>query len=216
MTTLHAGGKFDGGGYKVSGGLHGVGVSAVNALSERMEVEVWRDGHVYQQDYERGIPKGPVEEVKALPIARQAETGTRITFRFDPTIFKEVEGYRYETLLQRLREMAFVTKGVTIRFRDERQTPAREMTFYFEGGITSFVRYINRNRGVLHPVVYVERDVSGWGDTPDRPARRPDPDHQRLRPQAKPLEGERVQLQRRGHPRGADGHRLYQAPRPAV
>jgi DNA gyrase subunit B len=163
MTTLHAGGKFDGGGYKVSGGLHGVGVSAVNALSERMEVEVWRDGHAYQQNYERGIPQGPVEKVKALPKTRQDETGTRTTFRFDPTIFKDVEGYRYETLVQRFREMAFVTKGVTIRFLDERQTPAREMTFYFEGGITSFVRYINRNRGVLHPVVYVERDVNGLG-----------------------------------------------------
>jgi DNA gyrase subunit B len=163
MTTLHAGGKFDGGGYKVSGGLHGVGVSAVNALSEWMEVEVVRNGQVFRQRYERGIPTGPVEAVAKLPKARAGETGTRTTFRFDPTIFKEVEGYRYETLLQRLREMAFVTKGVTIRFRDDRQTPAREMTFYFEGGITSFVRYINRNRGVLHPVVYVEKDVNGIG-----------------------------------------------------
>ncbi len=163
MTTLHAGGKFDGGGYKVSGGLHGVGVSAVNALSEWTEVEVWRDGQMYRQRYERGIPIGDVEAVGKLPKARAGETGTRIAFRFDPTIFKDVEGYRYDTLVQRLREMAFVTKAVTIRFRDERQTPAREMTFYFEGGITSFVRYINRNRGVLHPVVYVERDVNGMG-----------------------------------------------------
>jgi DNA gyrase subunit B len=147
MTTLHAGGKFDGGGYKVSGGLHGVGVSAVNALSEWMEVGVKRDGKIYRQRYEQGIPTGSVEEVGKLPRGHQKETGTKITFRFDPTIFKDVEGYRYETLVQRFREMAFVTKGVTIRFRDERRSPAREMTFYFEGGITSFVRYLNRNRG---------------------------------------------------------------------
>jgi len=163
MTTLHAGGKFDGGGYKVSGGLHGVGVSAVNALSEWMEVEVKRDGKVYRQRYERGVPTGPVEVVATLPKARQHETGTRSTFRFDETIFKGVEGYRYDTLVQRFREMAFVTKGVTIHFRDERESPPREMTFYFEGGITSFVRYLNRNRNVLHPVVYVEKNVDGVG-----------------------------------------------------
>jgi DNA gyrase subunit B len=163
MTTLHAGGKFNGGGYKVSGGLHGVGVSAVNALSEWMEVEVRRDGGVYRQRYERGTPSGPVENVGKLPKTRQNERGTRTSFRFDPTIFKGVEGYRYETLIQRFREMAFVTKAVTIRFRDERETPARDMTFYFEGGITSFVRYLNRNRGTLHPVVYVEREVDGIG-----------------------------------------------------
>jgi DNA gyrase subunit B len=163
MTTLHAGGKFNGGGYKVSGGLHGVGVSAVNALSEWTEVEVRRGGQIYRQRYERGIPTGDVKAVGKLPKAHAGETGTHTTFRFDPTIFKDVEGYRYDTLVQRFREMAFVTKAVTIHFRDERQTPVREMMFYFEGGITSFVRYINRNRGVLHPVVYVERDVNGMG-----------------------------------------------------
>jgi DNA gyrase subunit B len=163
MTTLHAGGKFDGGGYKVSGGLHGVGVSAVNALSEWMEVEVKRNGQVHHQRYERGIPMGPVEAIRHLPKGHEQETGTRTIFRFDPTIFKEVDGYRFETLVQRFREMAFVTKGVTIRFRDERITPPREMTFYFEGGLTSFVRYLNRNRGVLHPVVYVEKEVDGLG-----------------------------------------------------
>ncbi len=163
MTTLHAGGKFDGGGYKVSGGLHGVGVSAVNALSEWMEVEVKRDGKVFRQRYERGVPTGPVEVVATLPKGHEHETGTRSTFRFDRTIFKEVEGYRYETLVQRFREMAFVTKGVTIHLRDERESPVREMTFYFEGGITSFVRYLNRNRNVLHPVVYVEKNVDSIG-----------------------------------------------------
>jgi DNA gyrase subunit B len=163
MTTLHAGGKFNGGGYKVSGGLHGVGVSAVNALSEWMEVEVKRDGRAYQQRYERGMPTGPVQVAGTLPKGREHETGTQSTFRFDPTIFKGVDGYRYETLVQRFREMAFVTKGVTLYFRDERETPAREMTFHFEGGVVSFVRYLNRNREVLHPVVYVEKEVDGVG-----------------------------------------------------
>jgi DNA gyrase subunit B len=163
MTTLHAGGKFNGGGYKVSGGLHGVGVSAVNALSEWMEVEVHRAGKIYHQRYERGVPVASVKEVGPLPKGHERDTGTRSTFRFDETIFKDGGGYRYETLVQRFREMAFVTKGVTIYFRDERETPAREMTFYFEGGVTSFVRYLNRNRGVLHPVVYVEKEVDGVG-----------------------------------------------------
>ena len=163
MTTLHAGGKFNGGGYKVSGGLHGVGVSAVNALSRWLEVVVKRDGKLYRQRYERGIPAGPVEAVADLPPDRHGETGTCTTFRYDELIFKDAESYRFEALAQRFREMAFVTKGITLRFRDEREQPAREMTFYFEGGITSFVRYLNRNRGVLHPVVCVEKEVDGVG-----------------------------------------------------
>jgi DNA gyrase subunit B len=163
MTTLHAGGKFNGGGYKVSGGLHGVGVSAVNALSEWVEVDVRRGGQIHRQRYQRGMPTGPVEVIGKLSKGHENETGTQTTFRFDPTIFKEVDGYRFETLVQRFREMAFVTKGVTIRLVDERTLPAREMIFYFEGGITSFVRYLNRNRGLLHPVVYVEKEVDGVG-----------------------------------------------------
>ena len=164
MTTLHAGGKFDGGGYKVSGGLHGVGVSAVNALSEWLEVVVRRDGRVYRQRYARGVPSGPVDTIADLPRERAGETGTCTTFRYDETIFfQEPGGYRFDALVQRFREMAFVTKGVTIYFRDERETPPREMTFYFEGGIISFVRYLNRNRGTLHPVVYVEKSVDGVG-----------------------------------------------------
>ncbi len=158
MTTLHAGGKFGGGGYKVSGGLHGVGVSAVNALSEWCEVEVRRDGQVYFQRYERGVP---VEPVKVIGKAKPGETGTKTTFKYDPLIFKEDVDYNFNTLVQRFREMAFVTRGVTIFFRDERS--GREMTFYFEGGITSFVRYLNRNRNVLHPVVYVEKEIEGIG-----------------------------------------------------
>ena len=156
MTVLHAGGKFGGGGYKVSGGLHGVGVSAVNALSEWCEVEVKRDGKLHFQRYDRGYPKGPVTVIgKSSP----KETGSKTTFKFDPEIFKGDLDYRFETLSQRFREMAFVTRGVTIYFRDNRVN--REMTFYFEGGITSFVRYLNRNREVLHQVVHVEKENEG-------------------------------------------------------
>ncbi len=157
MTTLHAGGKFGGGGYKVSGGLHGVGVSAVNALSEWCEVEVKRNGQRYFQRYERGHPVTPVQVIGKV---KEGETGTKTTFKFDPEIFKDVE-YRFETLAQRFREMAFVTRGVRIHFLDQRI--GREVTFYFEGGITSFVRFLNRNRQVLHPVVYVEKQVEGIG-----------------------------------------------------
>ena len=156
MTVLHAGGKFGGGGYKVSGGLHGVGVSAVNALSEWCEVEVRRDGKRHFQRYERGYPKAPVAVIgKANP----KDSGTTTTFKFDPEIFKGDLDYRFDTLTQRFREMAFVTRGVTIYFRDARIE--REMTFYFEGGITSFVRYLNRNRDVLHSVVHVEKETDG-------------------------------------------------------
>ncbi|MBN2119165.1 MAG: DNA topoisomerase (ATP-hydrolyzing) subunit B [Anaerolineales bacterium] len=159
MTTLHAGGKFGGGGYKVSGGLHGVGVSAVNALSEWCEVEVHLDGKIHFQRYERGYPKAPV---KVIGKTRADDTGTRVTFKFDPQIFKEDNiDYRFDTLVQRFREYSFVTKGVTLQFVDERSD--REMTFYFEGGITSFVRYLNRNRETLHPVVHVEKDIDNIG-----------------------------------------------------
>ncbi|HEX8990390.1 MAG TPA: DNA topoisomerase (ATP-hydrolyzing) subunit B [Anaerolineales bacterium] len=158
MTTLHAGGKFGGGGYKVSGGLHGVGVSAVNALSEWCEVEVRREGQLHVQRYERGRPLAPV---KAMGKVKGGATGTKVTFKFDKQIFKEDIDYRFDTLSQRFREMAFVTRGVTMYFVDERTD--REVTFYFEGGITSFVRYLNRNREALHPVVHVEKDVEGMG-----------------------------------------------------
>ena len=154
MTTLHAGGKFDGSSYKVSGGLHGVGVSAVNALSEWCEVVVRRDGKKYLQRYERGYPTGPLEVIGKV---NPKDTGTSTTYKYDTQIFEGDFDYRYETLVQRFREMAFVTRGVTIYFQDERS--GREMTFYFEGGITSFVRYLNRNRKVLHPVVHAEKDV---------------------------------------------------------
>ncbi len=156
MTTLHAGGKFGGGSYKVSGGLHGVGVSAVNALSEWCEVQVYREGKVHFQRYERGYPTAPMQVTGKID---PKVTGTVITFKFDAEIFKGDLDYRFDTLAQRFREMAFVTRGVTLYFLDERSD--REMTFYFEGGITSFVRYLNRNREVLHPVVHVEKEVDG-------------------------------------------------------
>ena len=159
MTKLHAGGKFGGGGYKVSGGLHGVGVSAVNALSEWCEVEVKRDGQVHFQRYERGHPQEPVKVIGK--VKKPGDTGTKTTFKYDPLIFTEALEFRFDTLIQRFREMAFVTRGTTIYFLDERTN--REMTFYFEGGITSFVRYLNRNREILHPVVYVEKEIEGIG-----------------------------------------------------
>ena len=158
MTKLHAGGKFGGGGYKVSGGLHGVGVSAVNALSEWLEVEVRREGQVWRQRFERGIPVTAVDVIGKMKPGEP--TGTKTTFQRDAQIF-EVLDYRYETLLQRFREMAFLTRGVTIKFSDLRGKEPRHHTFYFEGGVQSFVRYLNKNRDVLHDPIYVEREIEG-------------------------------------------------------
>lgn len=158
MTVLHAGAKFGGEGYKVSGGLHGVGVSAVNALSEWCEVDVKRDGQIHHQRYERGAPMSPVEVIGKVP---KKETGTKTTFLFDKTIFKGDFTYKFETLVQRFREMAFVTRGVTINLLNE--SDGREMGFYFEGGVTSFVAYLNLNRTVLHPVVHADKEAEGMG-----------------------------------------------------
>jgi DNA gyrase subunit B len=158
MTKLHAGGKFGGGGYKVSGGLHGVGVSAVNALSEWMEVQVCREGRVWRQRFARGIPQTGVDVIGTMKAGERSST--TVTFLRDPQIF-EVLDYRYETLVQRFREMAFLTRGVTITFSDLRESPPRHTTFYFEGGVRSFVSYLNKNRDVLHPPIYVERDMEG-------------------------------------------------------
>jgi len=145
LTTLHAGGKFgDGGGYKVSGGLHGVGVSVVNALSERLHLEIRRDGHVWSQDYERGKPQGPL-----APGAATEETGTTLTFQPDAEIFEEVE-FDFQTLAERLRETAFLTRGLKIELVDERgQT--NSVAFQYEGGIEDFVRHLNENKDTLHP-----------------------------------------------------------------
>ena len=159
MTVLHAGGKFGHSSYKVSGGLHGVGVSAVNALSEWCEVHVYRDGHEYYQRYQRGIPQEPVKEIGKCP---PNKTGTTTTFKFDREIFKGDVDFNFNTLAQRFREMAFVTRNVKIKMVDERP-PEKETTFLFEGGIVSFVRYINRNRDVLHNVFYVEKEIDNIG-----------------------------------------------------
>ncbi len=158
-TTLHAGGKFDNAAYKVSGGLHGVGAAAVNALSEWMEVTVRREGYVWMQRYERGVPQAPVKKMRKLK--RGEKTGTTTHFRFDETIFEDAE-YKFETLMNRFREMAFVTSGVFLKLRDERPSLPREMSFYFEGGVKSFVRYLNRNRKPIHPEpVYAQKEMDG-------------------------------------------------------
>ena len=154
MTMLHAGGKFGNGGYKVSGGLHGVGVSAVNALSEWCVVQVCLNGKLHQQKYKTGIPEAPVEVIGTCP---QEKNGTKTTFKFDKTIFKDDITFRFETLVTRFREMAFVTRKVRIQLIDERND--KEMNFYFDGGIISFVKYINRNRTSLHSVVYAEKEI---------------------------------------------------------
>ncbi len=150
-TVLHAGGKFGGGGYKVSGGLHGVGVSVVNALSSWMRVESARDGHVWSQEYERGKPKTGV--IKMGPQGERR--GTTTSFRADTEMFETTE-FSFETISQRLRESAYLTKGVWITLIDERID--RERSFYFEGGLQSFVRHLNRNKEALHnKPIYVER-----------------------------------------------------------
>ncbi|HET9318686.1 MAG TPA: DNA gyrase subunit B, partial [Bryobacteraceae bacterium] len=145
MTKLHAGGKFDSKSYKVSGGLHGVGVSCVNALSERLELEIWRDGFTWQQEYACGIPKGPLQ--KAGKAGRK--TGTRVTFRPDPTIM-EVIKFNYDTLAQRLRELAFLNKGLKITLTDEREEPVKSHEFLYSGGIAEFIKHLNRGKSVLH------------------------------------------------------------------
>jgi len=151
MTVLHAGGKFGGGGYKVSGGLHGVGASVVNALSELCEVIVKRDGHIWKQGFSRGKTISPFEK-----IGDTEESGTRTHFKPDPEIFEEIE-FDYDTLSQRLRELAFLNKGIRINITDERTDKKNE--FHYEGGIKSFVEYLNRNKGKVHnEPVYIEGD----------------------------------------------------------
>ncbi|HUC93587.1 MAG TPA: DNA topoisomerase (ATP-hydrolyzing) subunit B [Paenibacillus sp.] len=150
MTVLHAGGKFGGEGYKVSGGLHGVGVSVVNALSEKVVVEVRRDGSIYQQEYQRGVPQYDIRVIGETDI-----TGTSVTFKPDPDIFTETTVFEYETLQSRIRELAFLNKGIEISLKDERTDASN--TYKYEGGIIEFVKYLNRNREALHEnPIYVE------------------------------------------------------------
>ena len=150
MTVLHAGGKFDKDSYKVSGGLHGVGVSVVNALSEWLIVEVKRDGKVYQQEYERGVPKYPVKEIgKCKP----NETGTTVTFLPDSEIFKSTK-FKFETLAERMMELAYLNKNITIEIKDELE--GEEAIYHFKGGLVEFVKYLDENRESLHKPIYIE------------------------------------------------------------
>src|ERR1700741_1251526 len=142
MTVLHAGGKFDSDTYKVSGGLHGVGVSVVNALSDWLELEIWRDGEVWEQSYACGVPKS-----KLKVTGKTRKTGTKITFHPDPTIFPSVV-FSYDLLAQRLREYAFLNKGLKITLQDERSDKSVE--FRFSGGIVEFVKHLNKGKQVLH------------------------------------------------------------------
>ncbi len=150
MTVLHAGGKFGGGGYKVSGGLHGVGVSVVNALSTKVVVQVKRDGHIYQQEYHRGVPQYDIKI-----IGDTDDHGTTVTFLPDPEIFTETTEYDYNTLLTRIRELAFLNKGIALTLTDERTGASNY--FKYEGGIIEYVKYLNEKKEPLHEQpIYVE------------------------------------------------------------
>src|SRR5260221_1670332 len=161
MTKLHAGGKFDSKSYKVSGGLHGVGVSVVNALSERLELEIWRDGFTWQQEYACGDPKGPLQKIGKAG----RKTGTRVTFKADPSIM-EATKFNYDTLPQRLRELAFLNKGLKITLSDEREEPTKTHEFLYSGGIAEFIKHLNRGKTVLHdkPIYFEgEKDLPNGG-----------------------------------------------------
>ena len=160
MTTLHAGGKFGGGAYKVSGGLHGVGSSVVNALSSWMRVDVARDGNHFHQEYERGIPTAPMFEDGAIKPTDTLQQGTAVTFMADEAIFGPLN-YDHDTLIQRFREMAYLNKGIWLTFKSEAR-PEHDRTFYFEGGIASFVRQLNHNREALQDEpFYMEKQGEG-------------------------------------------------------
>jgi DNA gyrase subunit B len=161
MTTLHAGGKFDGQGYKVSGGLHGVGASVVNALSEWLEMEIRRDGHVWTQRYERGFPKGPLG--KARKLKRGEGTGTTISFMPDPEVFTETVELSFDTLSRRFRESAFLNRGLKIRLVDEREE-GREVAYQYEGGIKDFVAHINEAKDPVHKTVFYFHREEEVGD----------------------------------------------------
>ncbi len=159
MTVLHAGGKFGGGGYKVSGGLHGVGISVVNALSEWVEVTVWREEKVHTQRFERGIP---VTELIAKPSEDEERTGTSVTFMPDTQIFTTGIEFDYNTLSGRLRELGYLNAGVRITFTDHRLAEPRIETYYYEGGIQEYVAYMNREKEPLHQeVVYIQGEKNG-------------------------------------------------------
>ncbi len=152
LTTLHAGGKFDNNSYKVSGGLHGVGASVVNALSEWFEVEIHRDGIEYYQRYERGVTQCELQERGATE-----KTGTRITFKADPLVFSECNEYDFEILRLRIQQMAFLNKGITFVITDKRSVDGQSQTYRYDGGIREYVEYLNKNKDILHEdVIYAE------------------------------------------------------------
>ena len=154
LTVLHAGGKFGGGGYKVSGGLHGVGISVVNALSKWLVADVYRDGKIYRQNYEKGMTTSSLEVV-----GESHHTGTIITFMPDETIFDEVE-FKYETLENRLRELAFLNKGVKIVFEDKREGSERKKEFHYDGGLVEFVKYLNKTKTPIHEdIVHIDKKI---------------------------------------------------------
>src|SRR6476620_1341306 len=153
MTKLHAGGKFDSNAYKVSGGLHGVGVSVVNFLSERLHLEIWREGKTYEQEYARGIPVAPLKQT-----GKTRRRGTKITFKPDAQIFTETS-FSFDKLSERLREKAFLNKGIRITIKDEREEPERSHEFYYKGGIAEFVKHLNKNKSTLHDKpIYFEKE----------------------------------------------------------
>ncbi len=155
MTKLHAGGKFDTNAYKVSGGLHGVGVSCVNFLSEHLHLEIWRDGKTYEQEYVRGVPVVPLKQT-----GKTRKRGTKITFLPDSQIFTET-AFSFDKLSERLREKAFLNKGIRITIKDEREEPERSHEFYYKGGIAEFVKHLNKNKSVLHDKpIYFEKKAT--------------------------------------------------------
>lgn len=160
LTKLHAGGKFDSSSYKVSGGLHGVGVSCVNALSEAFHIEIWREGHTWEQDYERGVPKARLAKVGKAG----KKTGTKITFKPDPTVMEATE-FDFDTLSQRLRQIAFLNKGLKINLVDERTDPPKSHEFLYEGGIAEFIKHLNKGKNVLHdkPIYFEGEKQMGNG-----------------------------------------------------
>src|SRR6188474_3209677 len=150
LTVLHAGGKFEQGAYTVSGGLHGVGISVVNALSEWLELEIWQDGQVFEQRYERGKPGAPLKDTGITK-----RRGTKVRFKADSQVFETLD-FSFDVLAQRLRELAFLNKGLSITLKDERKEPAKEQVFLYKGGIVSFVEHLNEAKTPLHKPIYVK------------------------------------------------------------
>ncbi len=226
MTVLHSGGKFDTKSYKVSGGLHGVGVSVVNALSESLDLEIWREGYTWEQSYERGKPLATLKRA-----GKTESRGTKVTFLPDAKIFDSIE-FNFDTLAQRLRELSFLNRGLTIRLKDERTNKQSE--FHYNGGITEFVKHLNKNKDVLHATpIYaetrprrhphgvrapVQRRVRGkcflvcqqhqhrgWRHPPLRFPLRPDASHQSIWAEPGPLQGREGEPPGRGRSRRPGG-----------